>query len=207
MTIVGPEMDTIFKNFKDRATLDDTKTVCLWSDFWVFIRVFFEFVLEPLEHGRRWGLVCACCKHLRDLGKRNINCVRASRRLDEARGFIAIIKSQLEANLARLTIDTCEGIQWVYQEVSLALRKLIPLHVAKFSWLNSVPYLFARAHVVEDARIIVDQLTGTPIEFLDALSLRWRNTLLPDLQMVIDGHGVSPQLQSAADVIQVWTKQ
>ena len=89
-------------------------------------QVFLKYVLEPLEHTRRWGLVCGCCADKRRAGQK-VSCVRTGRRLAEAALFIDKIKRELEDNLRALTLEECEHIQWIYDAVSLALRKLLPL--------------------------------------------------------------------------------
>jgi hypothetical protein len=80
-TLVGDE-------FADKPFLVNVQAACQWKELWSFMFVFLAKVLNPLEHARRWGLLCPCCKELRDNVAKKVRCIRSSRRLHEARLFV-----------------------------------------------------------------------------------------------------------------------
>ena len=59
---------SLFKDFQEPQTLKDFATACKWDHLWQWMASFFRFVLRPLEKGRRWGLLCACCEEERQAG-------------------------------------------------------------------------------------------------------------------------------------------
>lgn len=76
----------IFKNCQDRALLAAFARACKDQALWRWIKVRYETAYFPLEHWRRWGMVCGCPDRtqMRKDGMRHIECGRNSRRLGEA---------------------------------------------------------------------------------------------------------------------------
>ena len=85
-----------FPTFRDGALLDIVTSALEDKELWVFIKCFHFRVFQPLEWGRRWGSVCICCEHLRQLFPfKRTKCEMNSRRLRQARKFIAALVEEL----------------------------------------------------------------------------------------------------------------
>ena len=139
------DVDAWFPNFQDKDLLLKVREACQWRDLWCFMRVFFDTVLNPLERGRRWGLVCDCCRELRRLQAARVRCPWASRRLKQARKFCLDLVAELYAAGRELTLAACGGIQWVYDSVQHAILKSATMLKTKSSYLSKVLVLVVEA--------------------------------------------------------------
>ena len=123
----------MFPNSKDLSEIANVEAACVDKAFWVFIAVFLEYVIQPLEDARHWGMVCGCCRleRMMNKGKRTL-CNKASRRLHEAKEFIEALVATLLNNGLRLTVAVCEGYSSVHIKVSTCLRKVVAQLGIKF---------------------------------------------------------------------------
>ena len=117
-------LDQIFPHFQDRELLGKVQSACRNKELWTSQKVFLEKVIDSLEKARRWGMVCSCCREARRVEQRRMRCPRASRRLKEARKFTASLVQQLNRAATELSLEMCEGVQWVHRAVSYCLRKV-----------------------------------------------------------------------------------
>jgi hypothetical protein len=170
--------------FQDGPLLADVKTACNFPDLWIFIKVFYYKVLEPLEKARRWGLVCRCCKHLRGASpNKKIICVQASRRLPEVRAFVYTLHLKLVSDGGSLTIDYCEGKAWIQQEVSFSLRTTGLQLRTKGKFMDVVPFRLSEAESPEHATACAQQLRNLDLAKCTPLERRYHDELLPELDV------------------------
>ena len=141
--------------------------------------------LPPYETARRWGLVCKCCHEERHLLKiKRSKCIRASRRLPEARAFVAeIIRKQTQAGRS-LTLADCEGVAWVHGVVSYSLR-MVPEDLGqKTKHLKCVPYLISEARSAEICAECVRQLSSVPDDSADSCLIGLKRSLMEPMQVL-----------------------
>jgi hypothetical protein len=132
-------------NNQDKELMDDFQNACRWVDLWVWMKVFFARELEPLEGTRRWGLVCACCKPLRDLGRKSLRCPQSSRRLHQARERSVALIYTLNEGGRELNLNECEDLPWLVRSMSYSQRKLAQELQGKSRFLFVVPWRVAEA--------------------------------------------------------------
>ena len=135
-----------FSEFKDPKLLSTVQQAFASTELWLFMRVFFDNVLEPLEHGRRWGLTCACCAQV---GRARASCARASRRLREAPAFISNLVRSLIRSAENLTWHACGEVQWIFDAVQFSLRSSAAELKTKGDWVSRVPYNVSNADTPE----------------------------------------------------------
>ena len=174
---------SIFPSFQDGQLLKDVQEAAKWKELWSCISVFLVKVREPLEKGRRWGLVCNHpeCDELRRQHK-PVKCPMASRRLKEVRDYLRDLVSLLYQTARGLTLDQCEGCEWLATATSRALRKIAADLELKTLWTRRVPWLMANGDVPEQAAKILKQLLDTVDSKLDSLSLWYKSEFVTDLQ-------------------------
>jgi len=172
------------EGFQDQGLLADIKTACNFDDLWIFIKKFMVKVLEPLEKARRWGLVCTCCKYLRDeFPNRKCRCPRASRRLKDARKFLEQFCDELTDGGNRLCLEDCEGCVWVLQSVSKSMRtSSLQLGAKTKKW--TVPYRTAEASDPVEAAVCAAQLRSLDPEACTPL-VRRHISLLTELDVLV----------------------
>lgn len=101
--------------FQDKQLLQDVKSTCKWKELWAFVSAFHKKVTWPLDRSRRWGLMCTCHAHEREVDQiKHFKCDRNSRRLPEARQFLQDAYDDLTDTAQRLTLDECESYGWLY---------------------------------------------------------------------------------------------
>ena len=113
-------------------------------------------------------------------------------RLKEVGPFLRNLLSELARASRELNVRLCEGNALVYKDVCYSLRVTVSTGGPKTVWADTVPWIVARADNAVDARTAIDQLRSLPK--LDLLSQRYRDTLLPSLQLVVDGGPVASDL-------------
>ena len=102
------EIDEWFPAFEDQDLLQGVKHACGWTEFWILLSCLYTLLIMKLEEGRRWGLRCPCCEQLRrEDGIRRPKCPRASRRLHQARVFIARLVEELATTGRNLSLASC----------------------------------------------------------------------------------------------------
>ena len=172
----------MFKSFQDRELLIEVRAACAWKDLWIFVDVYYERVLVPLENARRWGLACLCCKHIRHDTVRRARCPRASRRLREARQFCINLVAKFNASSGELTFAECGECTWIFTEVSLALRSTGVELSMKSAWTKRAPWLMSEGDDPVQAAEIVRQLEAADDSCLESLPLYYKRELLDSLK-------------------------
>ena len=49
------------QNPQGQALVNATVAACCNTELWIWMRKWFDLIIEPMEMARRWGLVCSCC--------------------------------------------------------------------------------------------------------------------------------------------------
>ena len=186
-----PEL--IFKDFQDTTILKDVAYAAKWHELWAFMSAVYKWIVNPLEHSRRWGMVCKCCAYERSLGLK-MHCPRSSRRLGEASDFVAELARSLRASAMDVTIVECEGFADLRSSLVFAMRRVADEVLLKFMFLDITPWIVVRACIPEVAQQVVQQLEGADDDKLDTLSLEYKRTLLPSLRIRAGGGEVAEDL-------------
>jgi len=166
------------------------------AKLWRFIECAGTQVLERIDGLRRWSLVCPCepCRKLRHEKKRHIACDRNSRRLHQVWKHVKKEIVAVRQEAADMTPAKCEGDAEMAQEIRNMLEKYASLLEIRCKYFRLVPWRLATAHEVDGAKACLYQLRETNNEHLDPLSLRVKNTLLHDIEVVANGGAVSEAL-------------
>ena len=83
--------------------------------------------------------------------RKRCECVNASRRSAEAQGHVQSTVDYLLRAGRDLTLDDCEGVQWVFTNVSRSLRATAFQMRLKYNYLWSVPWIVVNADIPEVA--------------------------------------------------------
>eukprot|EP00928_Gymnodinium_smaydae_P029406 TRINITY_DN22159_c0_g2_i2.p1 TRINITY_DN22159_c0_g2~~TRINITY_DN22159_c0_g2_i2.p1 ORF type:complete len:633 (-),score=31.49 TRINITY_DN22159_c0_g2_i2:786-2684(-) len=193
----GHRFPSWFSNSSEASLISNVVRACASSELWIFIDVFTKRVLDVLEHGRRWGFICACCNHLR-AARKKVSCSRLSRRLAEAPAFINKLRGDLVNNVLSLTLRDCGSVEWILTEVSYSIRAVEKDVGEKCAWVYLVPWRMATADTPAGADSWAQQLRAARDDTLDPISLKHKHTLLPCLDCVASGGEMS--LALAAEV-------
>ena len=167
--------------FQDKQLLIDVQACCRWGDLWVFVCSYYTHLFSGLEIARHWGLVCKCCKPLRDLNQK-VECWRKGRRLKEGRVFIAKLCEDLAKRGRDLSINATETVVWIFRALSFAMRSVAQMCVLKFKWLSSVPWRVVEAEDIVQAGICAEQLRSGDTSKMTPLELDMRDNLLLSLE-------------------------
>ena len=183
----------VFQNVKDAETLKLVLEACNWPHLWSWIDAALRYIVGPLEMARRWGLVCSCCEHLRRLGRRNIKCPQASRKLHLAFDFI---KSQANAlRQASRGVIECDFVPWIIVEMRhLLILGSSWLHL-RFRYLTLIPWLFAKSDVPSVAQECLKQIDSKPLDQHESLTVFWATELRQDLEATARGEDASARQQ------------
>ena len=175
-------VDEMFTEFQDRELLVDVRAACAWPEFWSFNASFFNYVIEPSEMLRRWGLVCQCCRTERHLTHKKSKCPRASRRLGEAREVAQAFSKKLAEDGACLDMRKFGSVYWVMEDVTYSCRSSSLEFSLKSSWLGKSPWLMSEGDKPLQARELVTQLQALPDASLDHLSQHYKSEYMEDLE-------------------------
>lgn len=167
--------------FQDKQLLIDVQACCRWGDLWVFVCSYYTHLFSGLEMALHWGLVCKCCKPLRDLNQK-VECWRKGRRLKEGRVFIAKLCEDLAKRGRDLSINATETVVWIFRALSFAMRSVAQMCVLKFKWLSSVPWRVVEAEDIVQAGICAEQLRSGDTSKMTPLELDMRDNLLLSLE-------------------------
>jgi hypothetical protein len=179
-------IEVLFPRFQDGELLKQVRIACRWKDLWIFMDVFFENTIYKLEKGRRWGLVCACCQADRHTEPfKRSKCIWASRRLKEARVFFfALVDDVFAATNDRGLFVRCSGVQWIFQSLSFSGRRTGSEMKLKGKFLKLVPWRVAESEDPEQAAVCAEQLRTTSESRMSPLELRYKQKLLPSLEVL-----------------------
>jgi hypothetical protein len=144
---------------------------------------FFTRVLDVLELTRRWGLLCACCKELRILGKKNLRCIQSSRRLHQARERVTMTMTSLNDGGRAINVAECDDLPWLVAQMSFCQRKLAQELRGKARYLWVVPWLIVLADDPEEARKCAEQLRALNLGTCGTLEKWMHEALLESLDV------------------------
>ena len=141
----------ILVSFQDGELLEEVLVALRWTEFLIFLQVFFDRVVSPLELGRRWALLCKYRKAERDerrllqLPRKKQRCPFASKRLSQARQFYFDLFDAMADRGKAISVAGCSGLHWIAIDVAAAERMTSATWKRKGSWLNTVPWRFTEA--------------------------------------------------------------
>ena len=177
-------LNQMMPTFQDGALLQSVVDACQWKRLWRLLPVFLARVLSHIEFARRWGLVCKCCREFRleNPGKK-VKCDRLSRRLGEVRTKVQSVVDTVQQTGRHLTLEECEGDDWVYMQVGNSARMTAPQMWRKCGWTRVVPFRMSECLDPEQAKICREQLQSLKDEDCGELEL-FHKSFITDLQAV-----------------------
>ena len=186
----------LFPNVQDKELLKSVCAACKDKFLWRWVATVGGKVLHRIEGIRRWSLGCNCPHHIKEHrgDKTQSHCMRASRRLGEVVEFRTKELEKLKNEANTLTDADAENDRRTFVALRNAAQKARSLLELRTKYFLKIPWRFATADTPEGAAECIAQLQRTDPARLDPLSKRWKDTLLPDLQIVADGGPVSEKL-------------
>ena len=127
------------------------------------------------------------CNRIRKTENRQAQCPKKGRRLLAAWEFVEGRIAEFKGRLRDLTPATCEGSQVMYELLTGMFTKCISLLRLRWSYLNTVPWLYARADVRTSAQDIIDQMTAHALDHHDPFSRDLWKTHKDSLEAVAAG--------------------
>ena len=194
--------EELYKNTQERVLVQDACNASRDPWFWKFIEYGYEHCFSVLEHIRRWGLICACCNHLRAShggSQKHIFCVRNSRRLDEAWVWVQDRCKELQAKATTLLPSMVEDSQSLCQLLKGMCRRAADLLHRRFKYLGVVPWLLTNANEVACAAVCVAQIDAVPLEEHDPITRDFERRLGADLRVRAGGGECSLALKAETD--------
>ena len=180
-----------FPTFKDGDLLNTVISALEDKELWNFIKVFHYRVFLPLEKGRRWGLVCVCCEHLRhEMPHKSTKCINNSRRLPQARKFVVDLVAELLGYGRQVDFAFAEGVNWIARNVSFVTRTAAGSLKLKSRYLDNVPVRVSEAAEPAEAAVCAEQLRKLEDADCTFLLLEYKERLLPCLDVRAAGGGL-----------------
>jgi len=73
-------VEELFANAQEKKFISDFVAACKDKRTWKFVALTTPWVSQPMEHIRRWGLLCPCveCNQLRKEGAKHVECSTCS---------------------------------------------------------------------------------------------------------------------------------
>ena len=170
---------------------------------WLFVVLVGRWIFEPLEHIRRWGLICGCkkCNERRAQGEKHVQCDRNGCRLKEAWEFLEDRIKDFQTWGRTITREQCEGSQ-EYWELLQGMCKYAASELrAHFKHLNIVPWSLSQADSIAGAKAAVDQVDKQPLENHDTVTQDFLQRVGNDLRIRAAGGDASTELVSAVRCI------
>ena len=159
--------EDLFTNAQEKEFVNDVLKSCRDAKVWCFIVFVGHWIMQPLEHVRRWGLVCPCkeCNDRRHAGEKNVKCPKAlnGRRLHQAWEFIQDQIKSFRQSSRSVPVAACEGsILWSGIVRNMCASAASELRLA-FKYINNVPWSFARADTIKGAEECIHQINARPL--------------------------------------------
>lgn len=171
----GPLDIVMFNNAQDRESIVAVFTACKCPGFWRWMRASYDLIFGPIEHMRRWGLLCPCCEQERheNPGKK-IPCPRhrESRRLHQAWRRAGELSKELRVTAAGLTLEQCGGDGALLIDIHTHCLYAADLVDMKVKHLNAFPWILVRSIKKVAAERIVKLATEIPSDGQDPFT-RW----------------------------------
>ena len=112
-----------------------------------------------------------------------IACPRSSMRLSEAGQQMVDGKQTLIDNAAMLSLELCDGFEWVYNNIDLMLRTTAMEMDLKSNWLRGPAVRMARCRDRVEAGILAELLENIDKSRLDALAAHYKATFIDELKV------------------------
>ena len=115
-----------------------------------------------MEKFRAFGSSCECHQAERRAGK-VVHCDKTSRRLREAREWVAGFTAEFQAWVNGLTQEHCRGIHAVLVDLQYCCRFVLAELPTRTSWLGELLYLYVNVTLPAVARLIVEKMAADPM--------------------------------------------
>ena len=105
----------LFVKAQEKEFIAETLRVCRDTSVWGFISILGPLVFEPLEHCRRWGIICGCqkCNELRKEGAKHIKCIWNGCRVHEAWQWLEERVKDFRLSGTQVKEEECRGsVEW-----------------------------------------------------------------------------------------------
>jgi len=192
--------EELFSNFQDRQLLQDVVNSCRDARLWQWISLVNDYIMEPLEHIRRWGMCCPCCKDLRDAGK-FVSCVNVSRRIHQAWEFVQEEIEKFRQKAKDLTPAMCEDSNYMCTMLKSILRQVADALHKRWKYFGVVPWLFSLADTIAGAKECMIQVRARPLPDHDPATRDIVARLEHDLDVRASGGPCSAALAAEASAI------
>jgi len=196
--------EAMFENAQDKVHIRDVFLACKDKRFWLFVVHVSVWVMGPLEHIRRWALICGCgeCNRKRKEGAKHISCPRNGRRLREAWTWIQLRIAEFKTWARTVTVEQCEGSYELWNLI-VAMCKLCASELrAHFKHLNVVPYYLIHANTIEGAKECVRQIEAQPIENHDPVTQDFVRAVGQDLKDRAAGGDLTTALEDRVEIFE-----
>ena len=127
-------------------------------------------------------------------------------RMHEARQYVLDFIAKLRTSATQVSLEDCEGVAWIHQNVVFALRKLAVEIKYKFAWLFHIPWLVCEADKPDIAKQCLEELR-LPNVTLPPLAAQQRDALQDSLQVFayIIKHSKHTDLHIMYDIV-LWIR-
>jgi len=195
----------MFQNVQDRETVHGAITAGQDGELWRFILSSFVYNVGPVEHLRRWGLICNCEEHLKMRHEENvhhISCWRNSRRLCEVvqrtDDEIADIKEKIRTMVPALVEGDVAMSNFTKNMLMTRLSEL----KLRTKHYKSLPWLFVNADSIEGAKNVVEAIERYPLDRHDPFTRDVLSRLGQDLRSRAAGGGPHASLERRSVFVQ-----
>jgi len=189
--------EELFAEVQDKELLRDVVNACRDARLWIFIVCVSAWVMQPLEHIRRWGMICghARCNELRKEGKKHVECRENGRRLRDAWEWIQLRIVEFQQWARTVTLADCEGNGDIWELVKTMCKKAASELRLHFKHYAVVPWAFARADTVAGALDCVTQIRARPLEDHDPVTRDFVGRVGADLESRSQGGELTTALE------------
>jgi len=185
-----------FANAQEKETLATVWQACSNPKLWKFICCALREVYTPIEHGRRWGMVCTCPEHvaMRLAGTKHITCYYNGRRLSEAWDYVNETSTAMLTRSRTLTIADAEGDRDVHHAVRHMLEYSATTLRGRQRYLKHPPASFARTGTRQGAKDFLDDVYKYPMSQHDNVTINLMHAFGQMLRDFVDGGEDHPAL-------------
>lgn len=184
----------LFGAVEDVELLQTVLRACASVEFWQWIACSFTVIYQPLEHLRRWGMVCSCHEQERREQRCKIDCPRNGRRLRESHNKICVFAVGLQQRANALDLEAAEGNPRLHTQLVNASRAVAVGVLTRCGYLGVIPWAISRADTPDGAREVLKQYADKPDSQHDPLTLDILERLAEDIEVVADGGECSSAL-------------
>jgi len=187
----------MFSNAQEREQINEVMEACKNKRVWLWIVLVNQFVMQHLEHMRRWGMICghAECNRRRKDGERHVVCPRNGRRLKEAWEWVQLRMEDFKERAKSITLLQCEGSNEIWNLVKNMNRSCASELRTQFKHYGIVPWALVNADTVEGAADCVRQIQARPIGDHDPVVQAFVAEVGQDLQVRAAGGELTSNLE------------